>query len=239
MAKYAFVIPRKVLVEQGFIPADTRQKAIYTRLQSQDDLTKLLKLAAADGTYRERGGDNDVEQDASVQQLIIYAYVQLADGRFMLYQRGSDGYSESRLAGKVSLGIGGHMEPTDLSLMDAFYRELDEETIITEHGKALQFTRPDKSTDVALMRRYVSVEPVGIIKDERDAVGKAHLGIACKLVARDDVDISIRAETGENVRSFYVTLDEYDTLVSNNEITPEGWTSIVIDNELRPIGSRV
>ena len=238
MAKYAFVIPRKVLVEQGLIPADVQHKAVYTQLQSQNDLDKLFKLAAEHGTYRERGGDNDVEQDATVQQIIIYAYVQLADGRFMLYQRGSDGYSESRLAGKVSLGIGGHMEPTDLSLMDAFYRELDEETIITERGKVLQFTCPDKSTDIELMRRYVSVEPVGIIKDERDAVGEVHLGIACKLIARDGVDISIRAETGENVRSFYVTLDEYDTLVRNNEITPEGWTSIVIENELRPLGSR-
>lgn len=51
-----------------------------------------------------------------------------------LYAAGREKTNEERLAGKVSLGVGGHMEPSDGSRMDALYRELDEETIATIDG---------------------------------------------------------------------------------------------------------
>jgi len=233
MSKQAFVLSRETLVGGGFIPEQLKDNAVYYKFHGKDDLESLLELAERHGTYRERGGDNDVEKDSSVQQLIVYGYVQLADGRFMLYQRGTEGYNEDRLAGKVSLGIGGHMEPTDLKLMDAFYRELDEETLLTVNGEAVDFSKADSTTDIERMQQYVTVDPMGVIKDERDEVGKVHVGIACRIVPHDNVDISIRAESGENIRSFYVTTAEYDTLTQKGEIVPEGWTSLVVDNELR------
>ena len=128
MPKQAFVLSREALVESKIIPEDIHGRAVYIKFQGKEDLDALLALAEKHGAYRERGGENDVEQDPSVQQLVVYGYVQLPDKRFMLYQRGNEGYDEKRLAGKVSLGVGGHMEPTDLSLIDAFYREPDEDS---------------------------------------------------------------------------------------------------------------
>ncbi|HEU5375139.1 MAG TPA: NUDIX domain-containing protein [Ktedonobacteraceae bacterium] len=233
MYKQAFVLSREALVESGFIPEHIRGEAAYYTFQGKEDLERLLALAEQHGAYRERGGENDVERDPTVQQVIVYGYIRRADGRFMLYQRGSKDYDEKRLAEKVSLGVGGHMEPTDLSLMDAFYRELAEETVVTANGQAMNFRRADGTTNIELMQQYITVEPVGVIKDERDDVGKVHVGIACRLTPGENVDVSIRSDNGENVRSFYVTPSEYDTLEQSGEIAPEGWTSLVVDNELR------
>lgn len=249
MAKEALVVPRGDLVDHGFIPEHSKGEAAYYRFNGKEDLDMLLALAEQHGVYRERGGEHDVEKDASVQQLIVYGFIQKADGSFMLYQRGkavdydkAEGYHEARLAGKVSLGVGGHMERTDLSLMDAFYREFDEETVVThpeldeETGEVVHrpvnFRRTDGTTDVEQMQRYVTVEPVGVIKDERDDVGLVHVGIACRLTPHDNVDIAIRAEGGENVRSFYVTTADYNAQVQSGEIEPEGWTGIVVAEEL-------
>jgi predicted NUDIX family phosphoesterase len=233
MAKLAFVIPRKVLIDSDFIPEDISGKSMYTKLRGLKDLEKLSMLAQNYGLSRERGGANDVEHDASVQQLIVYGFIQLHDGRFMLYQRGADNYTESRLAGKVSLGIGGHMEPTDSSLMDSFYRELEEEIAIEVDGKPVGFRKPDGTIDVALMQQYITVEPVGIIKDEREEVGIVHLGIACRLTPiKDNLNATIQPEDGQNVRSFFVTPKEYIALTKSGEIVTEGWTDIVFREEI-------
>jgi|GEM_PF-1788688 predicted NUDIX family phosphoesterase len=233
MALKAFVLSREALVQSSVIPEQTAGQALYIKFQDRNDLATLLELAENSGVYRERGGENSVENDPSVQQLIVYGYVQLADGKFMLYQRGHERYDESRLAGRVSLGVGGHMEPTDLSLFDAFYREIDEETVLSINGQVLDFKKPDDTTDIALMRQYVTIEPKGLIKDERDPVGELHLGIACKIIPQVGVDLAIRTVSGESLSSLYVDINQYDTLVQSGEIVPEGWTNIVVDNELR------
>jgi len=231
--KQAFVIPRTILVDHGFMPLATTGKATYHTFTSLAEFNRLAALAQAYGSFRTRGGPHDVEHDQSVQQLIVYGYVRLSDGRFMLYQRGSRPGSEQRLASKVSLGIGGHMEPHDASLMDAFYRELAEEVAIEQNGHPLSFTGDSRTTDVALIQQYIDVRPVGLIKDERDDVGKVHLGIACCLTPKQPgLTVRIRAETDENIRSFFVTPREYRQLVKDRAIEPEGWTEIVFRNEL-------
>lgn len=232
MTKRSYVLPRSLLVDQGFIPANPAGHAYYMPLDVQQ-LAKLLRLAELQGSFRERGGDNDVEQDPSVQQLILYAYVQTPDGKVMLYQRGHEGYSETRLHGRISIGIGGHMELVDKSLTDAFYRELDEEVVITQHGHELQFSAHGE-TDIGRMQEYIGLEPRGLIKDERDDVGAVHLGIACRLIIKHEMStkLEIRAESGENIRSFFVTPDEYISLKKRGEIEPEGWTDLVFQKEI-------
>jgi len=125
------------------------------------------------------------------------------------------------------------MEPSDLSLEHAFYRELDEETVITAAGQTLNFRRQDGTTDIEHMQQYVRIEPVGLIKDERDDVGAHHLGIACRLSpVQKDMEIAVRPENGENVHSSFITADEYRQQVQSGDIVPEGWTDIVFREEI-------
>lgn len=234
MSKEAFVLPRRALIEAKFIPEETEGRALYAKINSIVELYRLLKLAKNKGEYCQRDGEKGVEQDPSVQQLIMYGFVMRRDRRFLLYQRGSEeNYDESRLAGKVSMGIGGHMEPTDLSLGRSFYRELNEEAEVLVDGKPVNFYNPDDSLDVRKMKQYVRVAPVGLIKDEQDEVGKVHFGVACRLTPQsDNVEIAIRTESEENISSRYVTVEEYLQLKTAQQITPEGWTDIVFNEEI-------
>lgn len=73
-----------------------------------------------------------VEEDDSLIQIIAYTVVECED-RILLYNRGTD-IQEQRLAGKLSAGIGGHINPIDalvdnkLAPFNAATRELFEET---------------------------------------------------------------------------------------------------------------
>lgn len=110
-----------------------------------------------------------LEQDERWLQLI--PYVVLTNGEGVLCYRRSPSGSESRLHGQLSLGIGGHVEISDLcwlwhtdgckiglpnTLEDASRRELSEEV---GHIEA------------------TSSEWLGLICDNENAVGRVHLGI--------------------------------------------------------------
>lgn len=233
MERKAFVVPRKNLVERGLIPEILENHFSYTRISSLGELKKLLRASKSSGEYRERFGQNGVETDPSLQQLVMYGFV-VKDGRFLLYQRAQQGYSEGRLAGKVSMGIGGHMEPTDLSLGKSFYRELNEEAQIFVNGEPLNFKTKDGKLDVPLMKRYVRISLVGLIKDERDEVGKVHFGVVCKIIPKAQ-DVEVRIKTGEseeNTTWQYVTPQEYQEMVKGGQVIPEGWTDIVFRKEI-------
>jgi len=101
------------------------------------------------------------EREEGLQQLIPYIIVKRR-GRVLLYDRGSKG-GESRLSGKLSTGIGGHINDRDLSetwsLRDTVHRgamrELMEETGLSE-------------------RKY---HEVSLIREVDTAVGRVHTGI--------------------------------------------------------------
>lgn len=99
------------------------------------------------------------ENDPSWKQLIPYC-VLLRGFNVFRYQRTPKG-GESRLHGKWSLGVGGHINPEDgqpgeRAYAQAFQRELLEEVHL-----------PDST--------YSSI--MGLIYDQSDAVGRVHFGI--------------------------------------------------------------
>lgn len=127
----------------------------------QDVISELLKdLFKPGNTYfTDRG---PAETNPAVKQLIPYITVWRNAGVFV-YERGSKG-GENRLHKKLSLGIGGHINPVDGNGLEAyekaFWRELKEET---ELKRQQQFNILDSIR--------------GLIYDSSDLVGQVHFGI--------------------------------------------------------------
>jgi predicted NUDIX family phosphoesterase len=103
------------------------------------------------------------EKDPSFKQLIPYV-IMTCGGKYLSYVRGKRA-GETRLVAKRSLGIGGHINPTDdMPLFGNFYdtylaavqREVDEEVSIDTKYK-------DKV--------------VALLNDDSNEVGQVHLGI--------------------------------------------------------------
>jgi predicted NUDIX family phosphoesterase len=238
MPKEALGVPKQALIDAKILPPDreTAEKDTYIKLTGLKDLYRFIHFTERSKEARVRGGESyDVENDTSFQQIVMVGVV-LKHNKVLAYQRGSDAYDESRLAGKMSIGIGGHFEPSDSTLIQSMYREFAEEVTITQDGIPVPLEK-DSSGKISgkAVKEFISMSPVGIIKDERDDVGKVHLGLVCVVRPRqDNIDIAINTDAGENVSSSYVEPQELSQSASTGKIMLEGWGDIVLRNELLP-----
>lgn len=116
-------------------------------------------FAPGAGKFLPRG---PAEQDPSHKQIIPYVIMR-ADGKYLTYVRGKRA-GESRLVEKRSIGIGGHINPTDdMSLfnpyetyLNAVHREVEEEVLVeSEYTERI----------------------IGLLNDDSNEVGSVHLGI--------------------------------------------------------------
>lgn len=142
-----------------------------------------------------------METDPTYKQIIPYL-VFMHEGKLFLMQRQAKA-SETRLQSKFSLGIGGHIREEDIQDADIVAwarREFHEEVVYAD-----DFT----------------VEPLGILNDDSNDVGKVHVGFVY-LLRGSSANISVQEELKSGV---LLTLNEcamfYDRM--------ETWSQIVFD----------
>src|SRR3989442_10503516 len=91
------VVPRRILIQKPFRG--------FTDAGVEEYLLRVREY----GVFRPRAG---VEEDPSFKQIIPYLLVRHR-GRLFLVQRSTEG-GETRLHGKYSIGVGGHMKPGEV-----------------------------------------------------------------------------------------------------------------------------
>ena len=111
------------------------------------------------------------EEDPSHKQLIPYCIFRCGD-RILHYTRGKAG-GESRLHAKISVGVGGHINPVDMdggkTGLDAYQaavtREIEEElNLPEEHEHRI----------------------IGLLNDDSNPVGQVHLGVVHLIDLKSD-----------------------------------------------------
>ena len=108
------------------------------------------------------------ETDNSFKQIIPYLFIEFED-KILTYER-TKKQSESRLHNKLSIGIGGHINPID-DFMDS--------DIIIECLKR----EINEEIDIELINDPIFI---GIINDDLSEVGKVHLGLVFKAKAKTE-----------------------------------------------------
>ena len=166
MSKYAgeevLVVKRDLLEKLGMFEG--------FRTEGVDEAVELL-LKENSHFFMDRG---QAEDDPSHKQLIPYCIFKCGD-RVMHYTRGKSG-GENRLHAKLSVGVGGHINPVDMgegrkgaaAYYAAVQRELDEEL--------------DIQCDYEM-------RIVGLLNDESNSVGQVHLGVV-HLVELESEEVS-------------------------------------------------
>ena len=142
-----------------------------------------------------------METDPTYKQIIPYLIFTHND-KYFLMQRKADA-SEARLRNKLTLGIGGHIRQEDMhssSLFSWALREFHEEVEYAGN---------------------VHVQPLGILNDDSNDVGKVHIGFVL-LLQGDSPDIAIKSELKSGA---LVSLDE---CYAQREIM-ETWSQFVVD----------
>lgn len=139
------------------------------------------------------------EKSPQYKQIIPYVIIRHA-GSYYLLQR-TPKQTEARLHHKLSLGIGGHINPDTPELLDGLHKELEEEVHVAG----------DYDLTFA-----------GILNDDTTEVGSVHLGVVYVLDAHD-ANVTVR-ET-DKMTGRWASVDELRELRERMET----WSQIVYD----------
>ena len=139
------------------------------------------------------------EQSPQFKQIIPYVLIRNR-GSYYFLQR-TQNQAEARLHHKLSLGIGGHVNPDTPELMDGLQKELEEEVGV-EGDYDLTFA--------------------GILNDDTTEVGSVHLGVVYVLDAQER-QVNVR-ET-DKMTGRWATVEELTA--SRGQM--ETWSQIVFD----------
>ncbi len=163
---------------------------------------EVLDLIAREGRFLARPV---AEESPEYRQIIPYVAIVRGDEVFATRRLNKGG--ESRLHGRVSLGVGGHINEIDQAdgqwLMNCLRREIEEEVDIADYG--------------TLTLR-------GLINDSGDAVGNVHLGFFFTLTTTGDVFVR---ET-EKLAGGFMPMAELSAHTGNME----SWSEIVTEELL-------
>lgn len=178
------------------------------------------------------GRRHELESNQSFRQLLPYTLIVRCEPDFtnqevFAYQR-TKAVGESRLAGNVSVGVGGHVDLADLIVQDESTVDL-RATIIhsmqRETYEEVEFT--DKTGHVITLasapERFV-LDHYGFIRDDSDEVGQLHLAVVNVVFVPAGTEVKIKEEELVGLGFFKVG----DLLKSDYPL--EGWTKLVLED---------
>lgn len=147
----------------------------------------------------------DAEEDITFQQIIPYVLVKTKD-KFFVTRRI---HGEQRLQGKLSLGVGGHINPCDDyrggvqdTVNNGLKRELQEEVKIPKWGKLYEY---------------------GTVRDLKSTTPD-HIGIV--FIMEVDSEKGIKIKETDNLEGIWMTIDE----LRKNLPYLESWAKLIVAN---------
>jgi predicted NUDIX family phosphoesterase len=139
------------------------------------------------------------ENSPQYKQIIPYVLIRNGEAYFLLQRKAKQ--VEARLHHKLSLGIGGHINPDTPDLFDGLQKELEEE--------------------VEVVGDY-DLTFVGILNDDTTDVGRVHLGAVYVLDAHEG---TVHVRETEKMSGRWVPRDE----LPQHREAMETWSQIVYD----------
>jgi predicted NUDIX family phosphoesterase len=161
-----------------------------------EGVAEILERAGTRGGYYPRP---EAEQDTSIKQIIPYLVLRDGDRIFLMKRTKAGG--DARLHDHYTIGVGGHLNPGDGSILGGLAREWREE-LAADFVPEFEF--------------------VGLLNDDSVAVGKHHLGVVY-LADAAGRDVQVR-ETHKLSGSFEpneIVMAVYDRM--------ETWSQLALD----------
>jgi predicted NUDIX family phosphoesterase len=211
--EFVYVVPRSALFPEyyphGFVPFPSAGAGrIPEHAGGGPTAASLESTLKKDGFFVER---DYAERTPSLKQLIPYSIVECG-GRVLLVQRTAKG-GEARLHGKLSIGIGGHINPEDLD------HEPRAGRTVLDAGSEREIA---EELDV---RGTYEIRRVGLLNDDSNAVGAVHVGVVQVIHVRGSVDIRER----EQLQGRLVPCEELSALHAQGA-NFETWSRLLLPN---------
>lgn len=237
-SRSALFVPTEVLSGVGFTQSETNDVVVVTR-----DVSGLLDSVSENRQFGWRGKptelDGGLESDYDRQQIIVYSFVTSGDS-VLIYERPRS--SDSRLAGKASMGFGGHTETSDRTDIAQFGAEPSDDREFTSHGvedgslsKGINREIEEElgilphQADLKIIGAFREVHPEESLADRTKLpVGSVHTCIIALADLSPDVD-EITLQEDEVGAAKWIKITEIRNVLSDYEasgVVVEDWTKI-------------
>ncbi len=154
-----------------------------------------------------------LETDERFRQIIPYVVIKQGD-EFIGYVRGSGG-GEDRLHGKISIGVGGHIDLPDIE------REHDGSINLAQTLGEAADREVDEEIDANVW--FPQAKWVGLLSDNTDAVGRVHIGV----VGLIHIDVGTEITSAE--ADTLTKLDAFSLSdLEQNRDRLESWTALLL-----------
>ncbi len=151
----------------------------------------------------------EAEVNPDFKQPIGYSVIKYGGKIFAYHRSLTNSYHESRLRGKWSIGIGGHVEDFD-----------DTKSTISYHNPILTSLARELKEEANVDLSSSEVDLFGYINDDSNDVGRVHFGIVYVVKPKFKPEIS----DNENIEGKLYTIDELKSL----DVEFENWSKIVM-----------
>lgn len=202
----AICIKKADLFPEG-VPEDTKSVWIH-------DLSEFRDL---DFNVEPR---SSCETDFSKLQIIPYITLQdQATKEIFTYQRGKAS-GEQRLAGRVSIGLGGHMEIISAT------GDLIE--TIAEEGSRELAEEVGLQVDPLVFSELISQGKVALMYNNQSEVDRVHLAVSIILPVDKEVIMSKPHEADIITRGQWLTFEKLQEMGQTSEVEIEFWSQMVL-----------
>jgi predicted NUDIX family phosphoesterase len=186
------VLPEQVMV----VERDAIQRYLVHCGLVQHETDEILEIITDRHFFLDRP---TAEASPQYKQIIPYVLIRHEDAYYLLQR--TQKQTEARLHHKLSLGIGGHINPDTPDLLDGLHKELEEEVEVAG----------DYDLTFA-----------GILNDDTTEVGQVHLGAVFVL---DSHDGNVTVRETEKMTGRWVPREE----LAQHREAMETWSQIVFD----------
>jgi predicted NUDIX family phosphoesterase len=171
-----------------------------------EGIDEITALVARCGAFMDRP---EAETDPRHKQIIPYAVIRHSERYFLLQRKSAQ--SEQRLHNKWSIGVGGHINPSEVVpgtdvIRVGLTREVDEELYIAPGYKE---------------------RLVGLINDDTTDVGRVHLGVLFEI---DSPSPDVHVRETHKMEGAWALIGHLDQSYEGLET----WSQIVFDSYLHP-----
>lgn len=170
------------------------------------------------------------EHDPALQQVIPYTLV-VRDGEVFLLTRSKRG-GEARLHDKLSIGVGGHINPVDLPSP----AELEANPAWSRRNPVPKATRREVTEEELRVEGSTELHVFGVLNDDSNPVGAVHVGLVQTLV----VDGPVEVRETDQLHGRFVPVDELRKMLGAGA-NFETWSALLIEriDQLVPHSARV
>ena len=226
--EFVYVVPREALFPTCYPQGLARFDQPEDRdLRPTMDRAGILERIRSEAFFVERPY---AERSPHLKQIIPYTLVVAEDDRMgprvLLVRRLPQG-GEQRLVGKLSIGIGGHINPVDCGLDGDHSASADVDVIAIGAQREID--------EELFVEGELRLEAVGLINDDSNPVGAVHVGLVqvLTLAPGDGQRVAVREE--EVLEGKLVTPGELRKLLDEGA-NFETWSRMLVEiiDELVP-----